>query len=291
MASCCRSPQAKRPRTDETDEDNINAKPQQDESFWFEDGNVVVVTQQIVFRVHRGVLSRHSETFSGLFTLPRPTAAEEFDGCPVVRVTDSSYDFKHLLHALYDGLGYVPGMASLWPCSSTHASWIFRYMESVSDREKYSMHASLARLGHKYELPSVLSAALQRLRATHTEDYKVWKALWVAQLEGSTPGPDSHSWPIEAVNLFRATGQTNMLPTALFLQSKRQGWKRWVMMAIKRELRTWEDQPREDGAIQGRPASWWKERRRPFDQCRSAVLTCCSISIAMRCQAKRTRTR
>ena len=81
-----------------------------DSDVWFEDGNVVIVAQQTAFRVHRGVLSRHSETFSGLFTLPRPVgdaAEDDIDGCPIIRITDSSHDLKHLLHALYDGLGYV----------------------------------------------------------------------------------------------------------------------------------------------------------------------------------------
>ncbi|KAI0756283.1 hypothetical protein C8Q80DRAFT_1264361 [Daedaleopsis nitida] len=45
---------------------------------WFEDGNVVVVAQQpeTAFRVHRGVLSRHSATFSDLFALPQPPAIQ-----------------------------------------------------------------------------------------------------------------------------------------------------------------------------------------------------------------------
>ena len=79
---------------------------QQDAELWFDDGSVVVIAQQTAFRVHRGVLSRHSETFSGLFTLPQspdPAAIETLDGCPVVRVPESSHDMKHLLHALYDG--------------------------------------------------------------------------------------------------------------------------------------------------------------------------------------------
>ncbi|KAI0720087.1 hypothetical protein C8T65DRAFT_693031 [Cerioporus squamosus] len=109
MSSPSRPP-AKRPRTDQITRGG--SEPQQDASFWSEDGNVVVVAQQTAFRVRRGVLrvSRHSETFSGLFALPRPidgTSEEMIDGCPANRVTDSSHDFKHLLHALYDGLGWV----------------------------------------------------------------------------------------------------------------------------------------------------------------------------------------
>ncbi len=87
-----------------------------DPELWLEDGNVVVIAQQTAFRVHRGILSRHSDTFSGLFTLPQPanpTEIESLDGCPVVRVPDSSHDFKHLLNVLYDGARYVVPMSCL----------------------------------------------------------------------------------------------------------------------------------------------------------------------------------
>ncbi|RDX51175.1 hypothetical protein OH76DRAFT_1555286 [Lentinus brumalis] len=171
IMSSPRQPNAQCPRTD--DAPHNDSELQRDTSFWFEDGNVVVVAQQTAYRVHRGVLSRHSETFSGLFTLPRPVdgaSDEKVEGCPGVRVTDSSHDFKHLLHALYDGLGY---------------------MDSVPELERNSMYASLARLGHKYELGAVFSAALQRLRATTTKSGG-----------GSGPGPP-------------ATGN-NLLPTALY---------------------------------------------------------------------------
>ena len=74
-----------------------------DADLWFEDGSVIVIAQQTVFRVHRSVLSRHSKTFSEVFMLPQsphPGATETIDGCPVVRLPDSSHDFKHLLHEI-----------------------------------------------------------------------------------------------------------------------------------------------------------------------------------------------
>ena len=81
---------------DELDHLNMDA------DLWFEDGSVIVIAQQTAFRVYRSVLSRHSETFSEVFMQPQsshPGATETIDGCPVVRIPD----FKHLLHALYDG--------------------------------------------------------------------------------------------------------------------------------------------------------------------------------------------
>ncbi len=68
------------------------------------------------------------------------------------------------------------------------------------------MYASLARLGHKYELSAVFSAALQRLRATFTDDYKVWREFWAAHHDRSNCNRSIGISPIEAVNLFRTTG-------------------------------------------------------------------------------------
>ncbi len=83
---------------------------QPDPDMWFEDGNVIVIAQQTAFRFHRGALSRHSEAFRGLFSVPQPTSSgsvQTMDGCPVIHVTDTAYDFRHLLRAVYDGARYV----------------------------------------------------------------------------------------------------------------------------------------------------------------------------------------
>lgn len=82
---------------------------------WFSDGNVDIVAQDTVFRVHEGILSRHSTVFPEMFagaarevTVDRVAATLRGGGGnarqnPVVRVSDSAHDFKHLLRILYDG--------------------------------------------------------------------------------------------------------------------------------------------------------------------------------------------
>lgn len=80
-------------------------------AFWASDGNVVIVADRTAaFRVHRGVLARHSSVFKDLFELPQKQSSEspdeddKLDGCPVVHVTDSPADFAYLLKLLYDGV-------------------------------------------------------------------------------------------------------------------------------------------------------------------------------------------
>lgn len=48
---------------------------------WFEDGNIILMPEsglkyeseaQVAFKVHRGMLARHSEIFHSMFDIPQP---------------------------------------------------------------------------------------------------------------------------------------------------------------------------------------------------------------------------
>ncbi|KAF9049531.1 hypothetical protein BDZ89DRAFT_1057420 [Hymenopellis radicata] len=69
---------------------------------WFEDGNIILVTHDTptAYRLHRGVLARHSEIFQDMFALPQP---DNVDGCQVVTMHDIPVDLSNLVKALYDG--------------------------------------------------------------------------------------------------------------------------------------------------------------------------------------------
>lgn len=75
---------------------------------WFEDGNIILLADQsnVVFKVHRGVLSRHSEIFQTMFELPPPSQSdvETVDDCPLVRMYDLPVELSNLIKALYDGV-------------------------------------------------------------------------------------------------------------------------------------------------------------------------------------------
>lgn len=81
---------------------------------WFEDGNILLITEvteqscsesQVAFKVHRGVLSRHSEVFQSMFDIPQPAAVsgELTEGCQVVYMYDLPIELSNLIKALYDG--------------------------------------------------------------------------------------------------------------------------------------------------------------------------------------------
>ena len=71
------------------------------EEFWFEDGSIVLVTNRTAFRIYRGLLATQSTVFEDMFaTVTSPMMDETFEGCPVVRLSDSPYDLTHLLRIL-----------------------------------------------------------------------------------------------------------------------------------------------------------------------------------------------
>ena len=70
---------------------------------WFDDGNIVLFAQDTAFRVHQGVLSKSSQIFATMFTIPQPPDGGTIEGCPVVCLTDSSMDVERILSILYDG--------------------------------------------------------------------------------------------------------------------------------------------------------------------------------------------
>ena len=91
-----------------TDADDTQFKlAHRDEELWFDDGNIVLLadTSNVAFKVHRGMLARHSEIFQSMFELPPPSQAdvEKVDGCQLVRMYDLPSELSNLIKALYDG--------------------------------------------------------------------------------------------------------------------------------------------------------------------------------------------
>ncbi|KAF7370395.1 BTB domain-containing protein [Mycena sanguinolenta] len=90
------SPPTKRQRT--RDEDAVMKQS----AFWFIDGSVVLQAENTQFRVHFGVLARHSTIFRDMQGLPQPSDEPTVDGCPVVKLQDDPMDVEYLLESLYD---------------------------------------------------------------------------------------------------------------------------------------------------------------------------------------------
>jgi hypothetical protein len=73
---------------------------------WFEDGNIILETEQTQFRVYRGILSRYSVVFKDMFDLSGPDGEGDVEGCPVVHLSDNAEELQHVLNALHRSTRY-----------------------------------------------------------------------------------------------------------------------------------------------------------------------------------------
>jgi hypothetical protein len=73
---------------------------------WFEDGNIILETEQTQFRVYRGILSRYSVVFKDMFDLSGPDVEGDVEGCPVVHLSDNTKELQHALNALHLSIRY-----------------------------------------------------------------------------------------------------------------------------------------------------------------------------------------
>jgi len=79
------------------------------ESFWFNDGNVIICVEERLFRVHMTVLrDTKSPFFAWLFAFSEP-ADEVIEGCDVYALQGRASDFAALLDALYGQLTRLVG--------------------------------------------------------------------------------------------------------------------------------------------------------------------------------------
>ncbi|KJA26651.1 hypothetical protein HYPSUDRAFT_198909 [Hypholoma sublateritium FD-334 SS-4] len=69
--------------------------------FWFDDGNVILQSENTQFRVHRSILATHSEIMKNCFSFVQPDDAPAVDGCPLVLMPDSAKDIDNLCAILY----------------------------------------------------------------------------------------------------------------------------------------------------------------------------------------------
>ncbi|KAL1677260.1 hypothetical protein EV122DRAFT_291298 [Schizophyllum commune] len=136
----------KRARTEDANPGPIKRS----EKIWFDDGNLVVQAEQTQFRVHKGVLAKHSIFFRDLKDVPQPdTADTSVDGCPVVVLQDEAEAVEYMLVVIYD----------------TAYAGRFRTLKELS---------WALQMGHKYLVPALFNNAAERLQVYFPCALKDW---------------------------------------------------------------------------------------------------------------------
>ncbi|EIN12935.1 hypothetical protein PUNSTDRAFT_111294 [Punctularia strigosozonata HHB-11173 SS5] len=172
---------------------------------WFEDGNIVLLTdldpEPVAFKVHRGVLARHSDIFSDMMALPQPELSvfsDTVDDCTVVHMQDIPSELSILIKALYDGIEFGDG--------------------NLND---FLVIAAILRLSTKYFVGNLRTKAVRFLSSSwaHTlegHDAFVERATSAPSVEGMS-FPYVH--PLHVLNLARETNVRILVPSALYFLS------------------------------------------------------------------------
>lgn len=71
---------------------------------WWEDGNVILVTEKTGFKVHRSIVSRKSSVFNDMFAVSGTSTQDTFEDIPIVHLSDNAEEFAYFLDAMYNGM-------------------------------------------------------------------------------------------------------------------------------------------------------------------------------------------
>ncbi|KDR86011.1 hypothetical protein GALMADRAFT_235199 [Galerina marginata CBS 339.88] len=187
------APNTKRKRM-ESGLEGVVEGPLKSAAYWFEDGNVILQAENTQFRVYRGILSRNSQVFRDMFSLPQPEKETLFEGCPLVHVSDAPKDWENIFSILYDhNTSYVSTSTLALP-----------------------LLASMLRIGKKYEFDNLQSLALERIRKELPDSLDGWDEQTTA-LGGDGGLIVESDWEIDLINILLETGFQTLLPMAYFI--------------------------------------------------------------------------
>ncbi|KDQ59525.1 hypothetical protein JAAARDRAFT_68161 [Jaapia argillacea MUCL 33604] len=94
-------PPLKRPRTEDSAKTQ-DRPPILRSDVWYDDGNIIVIAESTQFKVFKGKLSEASTIFQDMFLVSTPSTDDVLDGCPVIHISDSAEDVRHMLRAIHN---------------------------------------------------------------------------------------------------------------------------------------------------------------------------------------------
>ncbi|KAI0753692.1 hypothetical protein C8Q74DRAFT_330652 [Fomes fomentarius] len=176
------------------DENGARLGLHRDEEFWLDDGTVILVARDVEFRVYSGLLANHSPVFRELIAKPHSTRPVSINNnhevfCPVVQLSDTPEDLRHLLRAYMS-----PGGTNFYDAKTP----------------SFAAISASIRLGRKYHMTTLYEESLRYLKSYYTSCFENWidHQNWVPE-----------GWQtvevIGVVNLARLTREHSLLPTAL----------------------------------------------------------------------------
>ncbi|KAF8120026.1 hypothetical protein EV363DRAFT_185555 [Boletus edulis] len=165
---------------------------------WKDDGNIVLTAGGNYFRVHRSVLSAHSQVFKDMFDCPHSSDVEKdfIELCPVVHLYDAARDVQIMLKAMYDR----------------------SYPKLYYEKMPISVVSAFLHLGEKYAIPAFVKEAKAKL-CCDTEPTSITSAAFATPPLASKLFPgicdgDPHNFQV--LNLLQEMGMKAPLPLAMY---------------------------------------------------------------------------
>ncbi|KAH9856211.1 hypothetical protein C2E23DRAFT_507552 [Lenzites betulinus] len=168
------------------------AIPINDEQYWFEDGNVIIVAGAVQFRLYKGPLMRHSSLFANMFSAPQSSAPSvkpvQDQDVPIFYVAETPDDIRQFLR-----------------CVTLGNDIRVDINYETASFDQISTHL---RMGHKFQIIDLLRPTLRflkRLYPSNLDDYSKRMVSWNAY---------SPRLAIIAINLARLTNTPAVLVAA-----------------------------------------------------------------------------
>lgn len=148
------------------------------------------------FRIHKSLLSKHSDVFADLFTVPQPQdSTETIDGCPVIHLPDALPDFIDVMKALYHPFHFD----SLTP--EANLSTLISFVSGV------------LRISTKYNIQLLRQKCITVLRTKFPSILTGCDALLASGYQYTPPAI------VRAIPLARETNVPEILPWAFYIST------------------------------------------------------------------------
>ncbi|TDL16705.1 hypothetical protein BD410DRAFT_731067 [Rickenella mellea] len=161
-------------------------------NLWFNNGRIIFMTEDTMFRLHRTLLSMDSPVFADLLDDPQQDRREGFERLQIMEVPDNDTDFTHLLCYIYDHKYYQGGTKTTF--------------------EKIS---SLLRMSTKYQMDDLRGEIIAHLALAYPSTLENY--VLAVDTKAQLPlFPPFHGQHFAVVALARETDASILLPAALW---------------------------------------------------------------------------
>ena len=160
------------------------------DTFYFGDGNVEIVCEGTIFRVHATVVSLSSSKLQGILSRATLLRAPTPGGCPRITISERAADFATLLRMIYSP-GFVPFPFLVFRELTARPITRFPPRHEVPE---FSVFASLLRMTTKYGFSNVHEQLVEDLKSaypTKWEDFRNAKVLGEDVFRSSRPHPNA----------------------------------------------------------------------------------------------------